>query len=121
MSSIDPANLSLHRAILKERTKTRESFSCEDLLQDLLEKVEDLEAVTVALLQGKDATVPEPAPDLKTKLTILIAQQCQTVGAGQSYEPIACAVLELVADWLEEGNPGKGWLYADKLRDEASK
>jgi hypothetical protein len=77
----------------------------------LFERVEALE---------KDATVAKPpAPDLKTELTIFIAQQCQTVRAGQSYEPIACKVLVLVANWLEDKNPGNGWLYADKLRDEA--
>lgn len=120
MSSTDPANLSLLWRLLKERTKARESFIYEDLLQDLLERVEALE---------ENATVLEPPPDLKTKLTILIAQQCQTVRVGQSYEPIACEVLKLVAGWLDSGeglpesvtpNEADGWeLAASVLFSEA--
>jgi hypothetical protein len=112
MSSLDAFALSLSRERLKERLETGLPVLHDELLQDLLERVEALEkAATVA--------EPPPAPNMKTRLTILIAQQCQTVRAGQSYEPIACAVLELVADWLEERNPGRGRLCADKLRAEA--
>jgi hypothetical protein len=123
MSSVDALTLSRLWEQLKKRLETGLPVLHDELLQDLLERVEALEkAATVA-------EPPPPAPNLKTRLTILIAQRCQTVRAGQSYEPIACAVLELVADWLDssKGLPDSatseeagGWdLAANVLYSEA--